>query len=68
MFTQYLIETINQMRQQNTLLMEQNKQLSVALFANNPDAQRAYSAMAAQQRAAQQQQATFNPLPTEINP
>ena len=45
-FNTYLIETISVMRTQNTLLMEQNKQLSVALFSNNPDAQRAYTAMA----------------------
>jgi len=45
LFTGYLIETINAMRQQNTILMEQNKQISVALFANNADAQRAYAAM-----------------------
>jgi len=53
-FTKYLIETINVMRQQNTVLMDQNRMLSIALFGNNPDAQRAFAAM---------QRQNYNPSP-----
>lgn len=60
-FTQYLIETIGEMRKQNTLLMEQNKQLSVALFANNPDAQRAFTAL-------QRQKVTSSDAITDLGP
>ena len=68
-FSTYLIATIAELRQQNTILMDQNKQLSVALFANNADAQRAYAAM---QKQPQQYNPShpphFSPIETNIQP
>lgn len=53
-----LNEANKELRAQNSALTEQNRQLSVALFANNTDAQRAYTAM--------QKQVKFSPIQTEL--
>jgi hypothetical protein len=44
-FTTYLIETVSASRKQNDLLIEQNRQLSLALFSSNADTMRAYTAL-----------------------